>query len=67
MSNFSVISDDEANELRKFREFYKEVSALTAKHDSLEYGNMNVAVVYPSKLGSSLSKVNPEWYTSNRV
>lgn len=58
MSNFTVISDAEAVELRKLREFYKDVSEITINHDNIS----NVAVVYPNKLSSALEKVDVQWY-----
>lgn len=64
MSNFTVISDDEAIELRKLREFYKEVCLLTVEHDIIENDEIGIAVVYPNRLGSALSKVNPNWYVN---
>ena len=66
MSNFTVISDDEAVELQKLREFYKDVVSLTVNHDTLDsdpFGH-SIAVVYPNKLGVALEKVNPKWYQS---
>lgn len=62
MSNFTVISDDEAVELRKLRDFYKEVCNLTANHDVIENADVGIAVVYPNRLGEALEKVNPNWY-----
>ena len=67
MSNFSVISDDEAVELRKLREFYNEVRSLATEHDVIENDTSGIAVVYPSRLGTALSKVNPHWYHSDKV
>lgn len=62
MSNFTVISDDDATELNKLREFYKEICNLTVNHDTIENGLEGIAVVYPNKLGIALSKVNLDWY-----
>ena len=67
MSNFTVVSDDEATELRTLREFYKEVRSLTANHDVIENGDVSMAVVYPKKLSDALCKVNPEWFHTNNV
>ena len=67
MSNFTVVSDDEANELRKLREFYKEVRNLTANHDVIENNDVSMAVVYPKKLSDALCKVNPEWFHTTNV
>jgi hypothetical protein len=64
MSNFTVISDDEAVELRKLREFYNEVRTLAVEHDVIENDEIGIAVVYPNRLGSALSKVNPKWYVN---
>lgn len=62
MSNFTVISDQEAVELNKLREFYKEICELTANHDVIENEDVGIAVVYPNRLGAALEKINPEWY-----
>ena len=67
MSNFSVISDDEAIELRKLREFYNEVRTLAIEHDVIENDTTGIAVVYPSLLGTALSKVNPHWFHNDTV
>ena len=42
----------------KLLAFYKTVAALTINHDVLH----DHAVVYPSKLGSELEKINPQWW-----
>jgi hypothetical protein len=51
--------------------FFKEVASLTSNHDGIHFQVMNgreeqisydVAVVYPSKLGPALEKVDPEWW-----
>ncbi len=48
--------------------FYKEVASMTVNHDVLRVGGTDFdpdehpAVVYPSKLGKALEKVDPEWY-----
>ena len=67
MSNFTVINDDEASELRKLRDFYKEVRQLAIEHDVIENDTTGIAVVYPSVLGTALSKVNPHWFHDNTV
>ena len=67
MSNFTVISDDEAVELRKLREFYNEVRTLAIEHDVIENDTTGIAVVYPSRLGTALSKVNPHWFHNDTV
>ena len=67
MSNFTVISDDEAVELRKLREFYNEVRTLAIEHDVIENDTTGIAVVYPSLLGTALSKVNPHWFHNDTV
>jgi len=59
--NFTVISNEEAVLFRKLKEMYKEVCSLTVNHDVL---NDN-AVVYPSKLGPVLEKVDKYWYKSS--
>lgn len=58
--NFTIISNDEAKLFEKLKEMYKEVCELTANHDVL---NDN-AVVYPSKLGTVLEKVDSQWYNN---
>lgn len=72
MSNFTVISDEEAVELRKLRTFYKEVINLTLNHDVLYPSSEGpvddgTAVVFPKKLDTVLSKVNPKWYESDTI
>jgi len=67
MSNFTVISDAEAVELRKLREFYYEVRSLAIEHDVIENDTTGIAVVYPSLLGTALSKVNPHWFHNDSV
>lgn len=57
MSNFTVITDEEAVLFRKLKDFYKEVSDLTLNHDVLN----DHAVVYPSDLGILLEKIDSEW------
>lgn len=44
--------------LAKLEQFFKEVSILTMFHDVCG----DNAVVFPSKLGPALEKVDPEWY-----
>jgi len=56
--NFTVISNEEAALFHKLKEMYKDVCGLTVNHDVLD----DNAVVYPSKLGPVLEKVNPNWY-----
>jgi hypothetical protein len=58
MSNFTVISDEEAILFEKLKSFYKEVSNLTIHHHVLK----DHAVVYPSDLGSLLANVDKDWY-----
>jgi hypothetical protein len=48
-------SDDR---LAKLERFFKEVADLTVEHEVIA----DTAVVYPSALGESLSRVDPEWY-----
>lgn len=47
-----------SNRLEKLETFFKEVANLTSNHDVHE----DSAVVYPSKLGEALEKVDPEWW-----
>ena len=58
--NFTVISNEEAVLFRQLKEMYREVCDLTLNHDVLN----DTAVVYPSKLGPVLEKVNKEWYAN---
>jgi hypothetical protein len=55
----------------KLLAFFKEVASLTANHDGIHFRVTNdhkdqieedIAVVYPSKLGRALEKVDPEWW-----
>jgi len=50
--------DKDTIELEKLRTFYKDVALLTIDHDVLH----DSAVVYPSKLGPVLEKVDKEWW-----
>lgn len=43
---------------RKLYRFYRTVAEMTVNHDVLG----DSAVVYPSKLGPELEKINPRWY-----
>ncbi len=58
MSNFTVISDEEAQLFAKLKIMYFEVCQLTLNHDVLN----DTAVVYPNKLGPVLEKVYDQWY-----
>ncbi|NDB84828.1 MAG: hypothetical protein EB127_19285 [Alphaproteobacteria bacterium] len=64
MSNFTVITDDEAIELRKLRDFYKEVIYLTVNHDTIENEDIGIAVVYPNRLSTVLAKVDKDWFAN---
>jgi len=63
-----AIMADEKEEARiaKLEAFYKAVIDLTLNHDTLNSpiwgGEEEHAVVFPSKLGAALEKVDPEWY-----
>ena len=59
--NFTVITNEEAQLFSKLKNMYEEVSDLTINHDVL-YDN---AVVYPSKLGLVLEKVDKYWYKNS--
>jgi hypothetical protein len=57
--------------LEKLEEFFLTVAKLTANHDGIHFRVTNehkdqieqdIAVVYPSKLGAALEKVDPEWW-----
>lgn len=71
--NFNVISIEEAELFQKLKQFYSDVVDLTINHDVMgeeiveEFDGLQLitggsAVVYPSKLGEALSKVDPEWW-----
>ena len=71
--DFVVISTEEEKLFRKLKQFYSEVVDLTINHDVMgeeivdEFDGLQLitggsAVVYPSKLGEALSKVDPEWW-----
>ena len=64
MTNFTVIKDEEAVELRRLRQFYLDVRELTIQHDTLDTGSDSVAVVYPDQLAKALEKVNAQWSQS---
>lgn len=63
--------------LQKLEEFFLTVAKLTANHDGIHFRVTNdhedqieqdIAVVYPSKLGAALEKVDPEWWrTTNET
>jgi len=59
--NFTVISNEEAILFNKLKEAYKEICNLTVNHDVLN----DTAVVYPSKLGPVLEKVDQYWYKAS--
>ncbi len=59
--NFTVISNEDAVLFHKLKEMFQEVCDLTVNHDVLN----DHAIVYPSKLGPVLEKVNPHWYKSS--
>lgn len=48
------------HDLDKLEEFFREVAKLTSDHDVLG----DSAVVYPSKLGKALEKVDENWWRS---
>lgn len=57
---------ESALELAKLREFYTAVARLTLDHDHIEISDdEGYAVVYPSKLGPELEKIDPEWWKNN--
>jgi hypothetical protein len=45
----------------KLEAFFREIADLTLNHD-VEGVDGDTAVVYPSKLGKALEKVDPEWW-----
>lgn len=67
MSDFTVISDNEALELQKLRNFYNEIRNLTIQHDIIENDISGIAVVYPNNIATALSKVNPHWFHNDTV
>ena len=56
--NFTVISNEEAVLFQKLKDMYLEVCDLTINHDVIN----DHAVVYPSKLGPVLEKIDKKWY-----
>lgn len=58
--NFTVIRNEDAVLFDKLKKMYREVCDLTLNHDVID----DHAVVYPSKLGPVLEKVNKEWYVN---
>jgi len=57
MSDFSVISNDDAVLLEKLKVFYKDVIELALNPDTVE----EHTVVFPYKLGPALEKVHKDW------
>ena len=56
-------AEKEVNELEKLRAFYKAVARLTLDHDHIEISDdEGFAVVFPSKLGPELEKIDKEWW-----
>lgn len=62
MSNFTVITDEDAALFNRLLTFYKEVCRLTWDHDTLDCGPDTSAVVYPDRLGQALERVDSEWW-----
>lgn len=57
------MTEKEAAELDKLRAFYKAVARLTTNHDHIEISDdEGYAVVFPSKLGPELEKIDKEWW-----
>lgn len=50
----------------KLEAFFEEVANLTVNHNVLLGSEDEYAVVYPSKLGKALEKVDPEWFSTNK-
>jgi hypothetical protein len=50
----------------KLEAFFEEVANLTVNHNVLLGFEDEYAVVYPSKLGKALEKVDPEWFSTNK-
>lgn len=77
MSIISVSLLEEINaRLQLLEEFVREIADLTANHDGIHFYVTNeherqieqdVAVVYPSKLGKALEKVDKEWWKHTSV
>ena len=53
-----IVERNQSERLRKLEAFYKAVAQLTFDHDVIG----DSAVVFPSKLGEELERVDPEWY-----
>ena len=57
------MTEKEAAELDKLRAFYKAVARLTTNHDHIEINDdEGYAVLFPSKLGPELEKIDKEWW-----
>lgn len=52
--------------LAKLEAFFREVAELTVNHYVLVNGDEDSAVVYPSKLGAALERVDPQWWKEAR-
>jgi hypothetical protein len=76
MSDFTVISNEDAELFRKLKQFYSEVIDLTLNHDVVGKEEEEIdglyliadsqAVVYPAKLGQALHKVDLEWWKNEK-
>lgn len=60
MSNFTVISDQDAELFRRLKDFYNDICDLTINHEVCD----DKAVVYPNNLGAALAKVDENWFVS---
>lgn len=65
------MTTEQKERLEKLEAFYRTVADLTLNHDGIHFRVTNsgddqieydVAVVYPSKLGDALEKVDKEWW-----
>ena len=62
MTDFTVITDNNALELKQLRQFYKDVATLVLTYDVLYTSE---GQMFNSQLTQALNKVDPKWYESN--
>lgn len=65
---------NELDRRTKLELFFREVADLTSNHDGIHFHttggrevDIDIAVVYPNKLGAALEKVDPEWWKHAEV
>lgn len=64
--NFTVMTPEQEERLRKLEEFYREVVRLTNHHDAIVCENgITYGSVSPADLGKALEKVDTNWYSDS--